>query len=146
MCSDRRVGALAPSSSQPSKTEADQKRHAGFGHRNQAPARGYGAKEGAGEVRVDVVESDSGRIHEAYGIGKVRAVQHRVGQVRAGLHIASLIREVAAEDGLDGINHRPIKLLIRSRKSGAGSGLKSRLFAGAGLFTRRFERTPRQIW
>ena len=50
---------LAPPSSQPSETKAHQKRRAGFGHRNQRPACGYGIEAGAGEVRVDVVESGS---------------------------------------------------------------------------------------
>jgi hypothetical protein len=114
---------LAPPSSQPSETETHQKRRAGFGHRNQRPACGYGIEAGAGEVRVDVVERGSERIAQSCGIGKdragqvrvgqVRDEQVRVGQIRAGqarerLQVVSRIREVSGECVLDGINNRPI--------------------------------------
>ena len=125
-CRGLHSSPLAPPSSQPSETH--QKRRAGFGHRNQRPACGYGIEAGAGEVRVDVVESGSERMAQSCGIGKdragqvragqdgveqvrvgqVRVEQVRVGQARERLQVVSRIREVSGECVLDGINNRPI--------------------------------------
>ena len=85
---------LSPPSSQPCETEAHQKRGAGF--RNQRPACEYGIEAGAGEVRVDVVESGSERIAQPCGIGKDRAGQVRAVQVRAGQ--VRVVQERAAQE------------------------------------------------
>ena len=86
------LGAIAPSSSQTSQTKAHQKRRAGFGHRNQRPACGYGIEAGAGEVGVGVAESGSERIAQSYGIGKDRVGQVRVEHARAGQVRAEQVR------------------------------------------------------
>jgi hypothetical protein len=92
---------LPPPSSQPCESKTHQKRRAGFGHRNQRPACEYGIEAGAGEVRVDVVESGSERIAQSCGIGKDRAGQVRVGQVRAEQVRAAQVRvgQVRDEQG-----------------------------------------------
>ena len=112
-CRSPHSSPLAPPSSQPCETETHQKRRAGFGHRNQRPACGYGVEAGAGEVGVDVVESGPERTAQSEGIskdraGQVRVEQVRIGQARERLQVVSRIREVSGECVLDGINNRPI--------------------------------------